>query len=138
MTAITLSNLARLRTVAARSQRSLAKSCGISFNVIRRLEAGGTAEHVTLGQLHRIATALNCHPMDLVEKTSQDHEAPYTDELTIREARLLRRIHRGDQITRNLSNTDRQFILPALIKGGLVRMINGHPELDEAIKFNLD
>ena len=40
--------------------------------------------------------------------------------LSIAEARLLRRIHRGEQVTRTLSSADRQFTLPGLQRRGLV------------------
>ena len=40
--------------------------------------------------------------------------------LTLAEARLLRRIHRGEDVRRKLSKPDREFILPALLRRGLV------------------
>jgi len=40
--------------------------------------------------------------------------------LNLAEARLLRRIHRGEDVRRKLSKPDREFILPALQRRGLV------------------
>jgi transcriptional regulator with XRE-family HTH domain len=40
--------------------------------------------------------------------------------LNLAEARLLRRIHRGEDVRRVLSRPDRQFVLPALLRRGLV------------------
>jgi transcriptional regulator with XRE-family HTH domain len=40
--------------------------------------------------------------------------------LSVSEARLLRRIHRGEDVRRNLSQSDRKFTLPALLRGGLI------------------
>ncbi|MGK5111667.1 helix-turn-helix domain-containing protein [Geodermatophilus sp. CPCC 205506] len=40
--------------------------------------------------------------------------------LNLAEARLLRRIHRGEDVRRKLSGADRRFILPALLRRGLV------------------
>jgi transcriptional regulator with XRE-family HTH domain len=47
--------------------------------------------------------------------------------LSISEARLLRRIHRGEDVRRSLSDPDRQFILPALLRRRLVD--DAQPEL---------
>jgi transcriptional regulator with XRE-family HTH domain len=46
--------------------------------------------------------------------------APADRPLTLAEARLLRRIHRGEDVRRKLSKPDREFILPALQRRGLV------------------
>jgi transcriptional regulator with XRE-family HTH domain len=40
--------------------------------------------------------------------------------LTLAEARLLRRIHRGEDVRRKLTRPDREFILPALQRRGVV------------------
>lgn len=134
----TLAHLARLRATAGKSQRSLAKACGVSFNVIRRLEAGGTAKNVTLGQLDRIASELSCGIADLLQPSEQAGESQPARELSIAEARLLRRIHRGDNVSNTLSQSDRQFHLPALIRMGLISMVHGRPEPSSAVRISLD
>jgi transcriptional regulator with XRE-family HTH domain len=134
----TLAHLARLRASAGKSQRSLAKACGVSYNVIRRLEAGGTANNVTIGQLDRIATELSCSLADLLEPSNEIQATESRRELSIAEARLLRRIHRGDNVSNTLSHPERQFHLPALIRTGLISMVNGRPELSSAVRLSLD
>lgn len=138
MSAPTLAHLARLRASAGESQRSLAKACGVSFNVIRRLEAGGTASHLTIGQLDRIATELSCGLADLLEPSSDSQAVEPRRELSIAEARLLRRIHRGDNVSNTLSHLERQFHLPALIRMGLISMVNGRPRAASAVRLSLD
>ncbi|WP_236830115.1 helix-turn-helix domain-containing protein [Blastococcus sp. KM273128] len=49
--------------------------------------------------------------------------------LTLAEARLLRRIHRGEDVRRKLSKPDREFILPALLRRGLVVDHGGGPQV---------
>jgi transcriptional regulator with XRE-family HTH domain len=134
----TLAHLARLRASAGKSQRSLAKACGVSYNVIRRLEAGGTANNVTIGQLDRIATELSCSLADLLEPSNEVQATESRRELSIAEARLLRRIHRGDNVSNTLSHPERQFHLPALIRMGLISMVNGRPETSRAVRLSLD
>jgi hypothetical protein len=46
--------------------------------------------------------------------------APADRPLTLAEARLLRRIHRGEDVRRKLSKPGREFIFPALQRRGLV------------------
>jgi hypothetical protein len=46
--------------------------------------------------------------------------APVDRPLTLAEARLLRRIHRGEDVRRKLTKPDCEFILPALLRRGLV------------------
>src|SRR4051812_39888413 len=40
--------------------------------------------------------------------------------LTLTEARLLRRIHRGEDVRRSLTKSDRELVLPALLRRDLV------------------
>lgn len=133
----TLVHLAHLRALAGRSQRSLAKSCGLSYNVIRRLESGGSASTVTLGQLDRIAAELSCTIADLLEPTEPVSGPEHPRDLSIAEAKLLRRIHRGENVSRTLSQPERQFILPALINMGLVTMVAGNTEITKELHRNL-
>lgn len=50
------------------------------------------------------------------------HTTPdaYTRPMTVNEARLLRRVHRGTDVRRSLSKADRELTLPALTRRGLV------------------
>ncbi|SFK51160.1 hypothetical protein [Geodermatophilus ruber] len=56
----------------------------------------------------------------LVPLVDTARTAPADRPLTLAEARLLRRIHRGEDVRRVLSGPDRQFVLPALLRRGLV------------------
>jgi DNA-binding XRE family transcriptional regulator len=56
----------------------------------------------------------------LVPLVETPEAAPAGRPLTLAEARLLRRIHRGEDVRRKLSKPDREFILPALQRRGLV------------------
>jgi transcriptional regulator with XRE-family HTH domain len=56
----------------------------------------------------------------LVPLVDTQKTAPADRPLTLAEARLLRRIHRGEDVRRKLTKPDREFILPALLRRGLV------------------
>lgn len=56
----------------------------------------------------------------LVPLVDTEKTAPADRPLTLAEARLLRRIHRGEDVRRKLSRPDREFILPALQRRRLV------------------
>jgi transcriptional regulator with XRE-family HTH domain len=56
----------------------------------------------------------------LVPLVDTTKAAPADRPLTLAEARLLRRVHRGEDVRRVLSKPDREFILPALQRRGLV------------------
>lgn len=58
--------------------------------------------------------------------------------LTVAEARLLRRIHRGEDVARNLSYPDRTFTLPALQRRGLVDTARSRPGLADVALESLD
>lgn len=137
MSHVILTNLSRLRTQAGLSQRALAKTCGVSFNVIRRLEAKGDADHISLGTLSKIAAALSCEMLDLVEPVKESPPPAAPRELAPHEAALLRRVHRGDGSTRTLSTQQRQFVVPALIRMGLLETDAGTLQVSELLGRNL-
>lgn len=138
MTTHPLPALAELRTQAGLSQRALATACGVSFNVIRRLEAGGDAGHITLKTLQSMARAVNATIAELTVPTSAaSHPVAGQPEITYNEARLLRRIQRGETVTKALSRTERQLILPALRNRGLIHIHNGQPQLADAVAATL-
>ncbi len=56
----------------------------------------------------------------LVPSVDAAKSAPADRPLTVAEARLLRRIHRGEEVRRKLTKSGREFILPALQRRGLV------------------
>jgi transcriptional regulator with XRE-family HTH domain len=56
----------------------------------------------------------------LVPLVNTEKAAPVDRPLTLAEARLLRRIHRGEDVRRKLSKPDRAFVLPALQRRSLV------------------
>lgn len=56
----------------------------------------------------------------LVPSVDTAKTGPADRPLTLAEARLLRRIHRGEDVRRKLTRPDREFILPALQRRGLV------------------
>jgi transcriptional regulator with XRE-family HTH domain len=56
----------------------------------------------------------------LVPSVDTEKSAPADRPLTVAEARLLRRIHRGEDVRRKLTRPDRELILPALQRRGLV------------------
>jgi transcriptional regulator with XRE-family HTH domain len=59
--------------------------------------------------------------------------------LSIREARLLRRIQRGEDVRRSLSKCDRQFTVPALLRRGLASdedaLLQVAPEVSLSIRW---
>jgi transcriptional regulator with XRE-family HTH domain len=118
--------LVRARTLAGLSQRKLAKLAGVNALTIKRIEDGGDASELPLGVLGRIAAALDMHPGDLLVDTRQPVDPPdcaieLDDQpLDHHSARLLRRIHRGQDIRRTMSRTERELILPNLVRRGLV------------------
>lgn len=121
--------MARLRTERGLSQRRLAFFAGVNFQVIRRIEAGGDDGNLTLRHYARLCEALGIHPRELLLDESAQVEvlAPESSELTIAQARLLRRIHRGEDVRRALSRTERELVLPTLVRRGLVRTEGGRP-----------
>jgi transcriptional regulator with XRE-family HTH domain len=59
--------------------------------------------------------------------------APVGSQLTLHQARLLRRIHRGEDVRRKLSKVDRELTLPSLIRGGLVELDGTAPRLSAQV-----
>jgi transcriptional regulator with XRE-family HTH domain len=56
----------------------------------------------------------------LLVPTTDIGTRPVGRSLNLAEARLLRRIHRGEDVRRRLTHADRTFVLPALLRLGLV------------------
>ncbi|MFC6238019.1 helix-turn-helix domain-containing protein [Longivirga aurantiaca] len=121
--------VARLRTERGLSQRRLAYFTGVNFQVIRRIEAGGDDGNLTLRHLAHMCEALGVHPRDLLAEVTIAGTAdePEASELTTAQARLLRRIQLGEDVRRSLSGPDRELVLPALVRRGLVTVAGGRP-----------
>jgi transcriptional regulator with XRE-family HTH domain len=64
--------------------------------------------------------------------------ATATRPLRADQARLLRRIHRGEDIRRKLNKTGRELVLPALLNQGLIDDRNGQLRLGEDAAISLD
>lgn len=128
---IDASRLAQLRVSRGLSQRKVAHLTGVNYQVIRRIEAGGDDGNLTLRHLGRLAESLGVAPADLLagQSASPAHgdSDPAVSELTIAQARLLRRIHRGEDVRRILTNEERDLVLPSLVHRGLVSVSGGGP-----------
>jgi transcriptional regulator with XRE-family HTH domain len=118
---INANHLRRARLLAGVSQRAVARHAGVSYQTIRRLENGDSADALPLGVLRKIASgvgiplcALLCDENTMADPT----DLATSDETTldIAQATLLRRIHRGQRITKTLTSTERKFVLPSLIR----------------------
>ena len=57
--------------------------------------------------------------------------------LDVNQARLLRRIHRGEDVRRTLTRAERQFTLPSLLRHGLIAADLGPPQLPPEVSSSL-
>jgi transcriptional regulator with XRE-family HTH domain len=118
------------RTLAGLSQRRLAKLVGVNAMTIQRLEHGADTSDLPLAVLGRLADALDLEPADLLRpRTPPSPADEQTPEVTIdsepldhNAAKLLRRVHRGEDVRRHLSQVDREITLPRLVNRGLVEV----------------
>lgn len=118
------------RTDRGLSQRQLGKLVGVNGMTIHRIEHGSDSSELPLAVLGRLADALDVDAGDLLlgrrEAGFAAAAPPRSDldptPLDRNAARLLRRIHRGDDIRRTMSRADREITLPALINRRLVHM----------------
>lgn len=109
------------RTLAGLSQRALARAAGISPIGIKRIEDGADAGRLPLAVVKRIADAIDLTIDQLLEEPaaggSRDALAEPTP-LNHQQAKLLRRLQRGEDITRRLSRPERELTIPAMIRHG--------------------
>jgi transcriptional regulator with XRE-family HTH domain len=124
--------LAHARTTRGLSQRKLAHLVGLNYQVIRRIEAGGTAGNLTLGDLGRICRVLEITPSSLLDDPASGVRSTTTvhdgiAELDLAQARLLRRIQRREDVRRSLGRDERELVLPHLVRIGLVSVSRGGP-----------
>lgn len=116
------------RTQRGLSQRQLAKHVGVSYATISRMENGSDTSDLPLSVLGRLAAALELEPGALLCATqstigmSSDTPTQHPDEAPLHHsaACLLRKIHRGDDIRKTMSRSDRELTLPTLAKSGFV------------------
>jgi len=116
------------RTERGLSQRQLAKHAGVSYMTISRMENGADTSNLPLSVLGRLADALNLEPSALLRSGTSCQRTPECPAETRLDAaalhhnaaRLLRKLHRGDDIRKTMSQVDRELTLPALVKARLV------------------
>lgn len=131
--------LSQTRTARGLSVRKLGRLSGLSYQLIRRIEAGGDDGNLTLREFERLCTVLDADPADLLNtrmaRTSEPVPIRGPEELDLGQAALLRRLQRGQDIRRHLSTNDRETVLPGLVRQGLVRSGSGgllHLSVDTA------
>ena len=123
--------LQQIRTLAGRSQRGLAKSAGVSYQTIRRIELGGDAGDLPLRVLDGIATILGTTLPELLSGANPSVAVPATKgRVNLAHARLLRDIATNPRAAATMSKTQRELILPQLIRSGLVVVAGGLPQLN--------
>lgn len=132
-----------LRTLRGLSQRRLAKLAGLGPLGIKRLEDGADASNLSLKIVSRIAAALDVPIAQLLDSTPRQaapEPAPAAAPpapLDVNQARLLRRLHRGEDVRRHLSNVDRELTLPSLLRAGLARHAHHHLALRSDVTDSL-
>jgi transcriptional regulator with XRE-family HTH domain len=123
---INANTLRHHRTMAGLSQRGLARAAGLGPLGIKRIEDGADAGRLPLAVVSRIADAVGVtidQLLDQVPATAGGTSAttlPNPEPLSYNQATLLRRIQRGEDITRRLTRADRELTLPSMLKAGLV------------------
>jgi transcriptional regulator with XRE-family HTH domain len=125
---IDASALRRARHDRGLSQRQLAKAIGVDPLTVQRLEAGADPGDLPLRVLARITEALAVAPAELLQTTTTSRASRGLNRATgstarplrLDQAKLLWRVHRGEDIRRRLSNAQRELVLPALLRDGLL------------------
>lgn len=134
--------LAHIRTQRGLSQRKLAALVGLNYQVIRRLELGGDDGNLTLRDLAKICDALALAPARLLTSSSSaqgtaPHPLEASKELDLGQARLLRKIQTTPEAAKYLTASERQAVLPTLLKGCLVQAAHGQLRLTRAAASDL-
>jgi len=138
--------LRKLRMLAGLSQRQLCKLAGIGPLGVKRIEDGADASRLPLHVVGRIAAALGVQIADLIDNPARGAALPdvttsaasTTDVgLDLNQARLLRRLHRGENIQHSLTRADRELTLPNLIRSGVVVLHAGQPSLSALVKLDI-
>jgi transcriptional regulator with XRE-family HTH domain len=113
--------LAHGRTTITKLATALATSSREIVSAVMALDAQLAAAGISIARHH--------DDLWLVPRTAPAEGTSSDRPLSIAEARLLRRIHRGEDVRRALSSIDRQFTLPALQRRGLVDGTGSGPEV---------
>lgn len=120
------STLRHRRTLAGLSQRGLARVAGLGPLGIKRIEDGADAGRLPLAVVGRIADAVGVTINQLLAEppnptsSASDVGLAEPQPLTYHQAKLLRRLQRGEDIIRRLTGTDRELTIPSMLKAGLV------------------
>ena len=132
------------RTERGLSQRGLARLVGVNAMTIHRIEHGSDTSALSLAVLGRLADALDVDPADLLlgrPATGANTVPPPANldpvPLDHNAARLLRRIHRGDDIRRTMTRAEREITLPELINRCLVQMGPNGAVVEPAVSAHL-
>lgn len=114
------------RTLAGLSQRQLAKIAGLGPLGIKRIEDGADAGRLPLAAVARIADAIGITIDQLLDQTASPAGVasctalPEPEPLNHNQAKLLRRLQRGEDITRRMTRADRELIIPSMMRGGII------------------
>jgi len=114
------------RTLAGLSQRGLAKAAGLGPLGIKRIEDGADAGRLPLAVVGRVADAIGITIDQLLGQPpapaggTSGTALPDPEPLSYNQAKLLRRLHRGEDITRRLTRADRELTVPSLVRARLV------------------
>jgi hypothetical protein len=99
-------------------------------SVAALVDATGADDRTICAALHELADGLRSVGISLARQGDQvwlspRHAAPLAVErvssLDLNQARLLRRIHRGEDVLRKLTCLEREVTLPQLLRAGVVR-----------------
>jgi len=141
-----------LRQPTAPAPDDLARSVGAALLAHGRTTVTGLADalRATVDDVATAVAQLDAHlaragmslarhqdEVWLVPLVVTEKAAPADRPLTLAEARLLRRIHRGEDVRRKLTKPDREFILPALQRRGLVADHGDGPVLKPHVAASL-
>jgi transcriptional regulator with XRE-family HTH domain len=114
------------RTLAGLSQRGLAKAAGLGPLGIKRIEDGADAGRLPLAVVGRMADAVGVTIDQLLDQPpapaggTSGTTLPNPEPLTYNQAKLLRRLHRGEDITRRMTRADRELTLPSMMRQGVI------------------
>lgn len=128
MTSAVLPGVARRRILAGMSQRGLAKRIGVSYQTVRRIEQGHSAERLPFAVICALAQTLGTTVDELHRFTPAIvTTTECLEELSYPEAALLFRLATNPTACRSLSHQDRAITLPKLLAKGHVVVAGGQP-----------
>jgi transcriptional regulator with XRE-family HTH domain len=127
------------RILAGLSQRGLAKTAGLGPLGIKRIEDGADAGRLPLAVALRIAEALNITLQELLDAPPAPATGPVPDPapLDYNQAKLLRRLQRGEDITRHLTRADRELTIPFMLSAAMVCTTTGRVRYSKEVATSL-